>query len=168
VQRRDIMQAGAALAWPLLLGSLGQRSSQAAVITNDTNVPIAEALGGSPILFDDCTGEDVELSGDVHTLIRTTVDSRGGIHVGASFSASDVNGVGLSSGNTYQFHGNQNFEFNTQPPYPYEATLLLTNFGLTSRGSDDNLAVTLYAHFTINANGEVTADFFRPVVKCKG
>lgn len=105
------------------------------------------ALGGQ--------GEVVELTGTLHMVMHFTVDPNGGYHYDLSFQPQGMSGVGETSGDKYQATGitRDSANFST---LPYNSTYV-NNFRIIGQGTGNNFIVHENVHFTINANGELTA-----------
>ena len=99
---------------------------QAAVVTN-ISVPI------SLTVFIPCAGESVTLTGDLHILFSVESDSNGGMHVDMHFQPQGVSGTGSVTGDKYQGTGVTRTQFNVQPPFPFEFTLV-NNFRIIGQG----------------------------------
>ena len=121
-------------------------------------------------------GEVIVFSGTLHRVTAIRVDDQGGVHVTLHTNLAGVEGVGLSSGDTYRatntagsFGGR--LEINAPPGTtvadPREATSSGT-VRFVSSGSGDNLTVRLTAHVTINANGDVIVDRMTLEPICNG
>ena len=104
------------------------------------------ALGGA--------GEEVEVSGKGLLRIQSVIDAAGGIHFTFHFNDAGVSGVGLTSGDKYQATGAANTHFNNLSPGVFTCNSAL-NFGIVGRQANGLLLAK--THFTVNANGEVTA-----------
>jgi hypothetical protein len=104
---------------------------------------------------DPCSGELVAISGDVESLVTSTVNDN--TISGTFHSLFKATGTGLTSGLTYQetVEFNRAFETSLQNG---EATI--TQEGLISvvaPGRGNNLFSPIFFHSTVNANGEVTS-----------
>jgi hypothetical protein len=126
-------------------------SAQAANVFNQ-QIPLTLTVS------DSCTGEDVDITGNLHVVVRVTADNAGGFHLGVNINSNDVHGVGEDSGIKYTGQANANGTLNLTNGAT-EGTLVL-RLALESQGNASNLTVSLNAHITINANGDVTAVFF--------
>jgi hypothetical protein len=158
-----------------VLGAMGlliglARPSLAKTVVQDLNVPVGDTLGNGNIIYDVCTGEFVEIDGYVHIHIESTQDRNGGFHGIFSINASDIPGVGLTTGNSYVFRGSAHDSFNAQQPFPVVETFVDRAFGLTSQGSSSNMVVPTEFHYTVNADGQVTVDFVKAdgTPECRG
>jgi hypothetical protein len=109
-------------------------------------------------------GEVVLLTGDLHMLLRITADNNGGLHVKMHVQPQGVSGVGMTTGAKYQATGVAQEEFNVK--VGIEDTFV-NNFRIIGQGPGNNLLVHENAHFTINANGDVTASVDNFSIDCK-
>jgi hypothetical protein len=102
------------------------------------------------------TGDVVHLSGPLHVTLHETIDSAGGFHYKLQMQPQGVSGVDLTTGAKYQGTGvTQDMEIFTA-----NGAVSLTfvdNFSIIGQGPDNNYTVHENTHFTINANGDVTA-----------
>ena len=145
----------------LSIVALGLLSAQAAVTTNievPVNIPvfIPCAAGGA--------GELVVLSGDLHVLLRFTIDNNGGIHSASHFQPQGISGIGQTTGDKYQGTGVTQDEFNAK--VGHEETFI-NNFRIIGQGNGNNFLVHENFHITINANGSVTAFLDNFSVDCR-
>ena len=124
------------------------------------------------VLHNDCTGEDILVTGFLHQMFFYHVDGGGGGSVFRSSGIHDIqhsNGQGLSAvgvetGDTYgvQIINNSSLHDDFYSPISEVqdfANSFTNRVGLTftSPGRGDNFRATLLVHITINANGEVTS-----------
>lgn len=109
-------------------------------------------------------GEVVHLSGNLHEVINMTFDNAGGVHVKDHFQPQGISGVGLTTGDKYQATGVTQDEFNAKVGFEHT---FINNFRIIGQGPGNNLLVHETAHITINANGDVTANFDHFSVDCK-
>ncbi|SRR5258708_219343 len=135
--------------------------AQAAVTANvkipvNIGVFIPCAAGGA--------GEVVFLTGNLHVLIRFTIDNGGGIHAGAHFQPEGISGVGQTTGDKYQGTGVTQDEFNAK--VGVEETFI-NNFRIIGQGNGNNFLVHETFHITINANGDVTTFLDNFSVDCR-
>jgi len=137
------------VASPVLIKTDNRAASAARVIEHGKNVPI-DAVFANP-----CCNEDVHVFGTAHVLVTDNV-----IHL----TVSDVTGVGLTSGFTYDGRG-ASTESNIFYSNPSEGTFHI-NLNLTNaNGCAFKLALLL--HITVNANGDVTAEVENVRVSCR-
>jgi len=123
----------------------------------DSTFPVQCANGGA--------GEFVEVSGNIHFLITSTVN-------GNNFSFSmqtnpqGVSGTGLTTGDKYQATGSETFhEKGSLQNGQFNFTETDT-FNLIGQGPGNNLTVHATGHMTFNANGTLTVDFFKVTADC--
>jgi hypothetical protein len=120
-----------------------------------------------------CGGEDILFEVTERTLITSTEDQAGGSHVVFHTNYMKTEGVGLQSGDGYIIRQVSNSGVNAQPVDPVETTNTLESTAVI-RGSVIHLGegdtqtgdiwVSLTAHITQNANGEVTNVYFEDIV----
>ncbi len=146
----------AAMSAAFALASLVPVAS-AAVVTNES-VPI------SGYATNPCNGEDVYLSGVAHVVYRSTSDGAGGFNAGVHENYSDLQGSG-DQGNNYVANGATNESLHLQPG---EVLTLGDSFNLISKGSAPNLTVHELIHYTVNANGDLTAYIDNFSIDCRG
>jgi hypothetical protein len=102
------------------------------------------------------TGDTVHLSGTLHIVLETTVDSAGGIHFMEHIQPQGVSGVDLTTGAKYQ--GTGVTQVHTIVPSNGAGNFtLIDNFRIIGQGPDNNYTVHETLHFTTNANGDMTA-----------
>jgi len=149
----------------VMLIVFGSLQARAAVTTNDVipfemTVHVDCALGGA--------GEDVELTGELHVLIVTTVSKSGMQHTELHFQPINVSGVGETSGDKYRAVGitRTDMTIDTSDGFPQETTAV-NNFYIIGQGPGNNFMVHETFHVTINANGEVTADIDKLIIECR-
>ena len=144
----------------------------------EINPPVNSSVNASPLSFqtteslrwfvwNDCTGELIELSGTVRTQIRGMV-SDNKITFVLHTNYSGVKGIGQTSGNTYvvasSFNYTNTFNANTQFIYQQSASVKFVE-----QGSGLSFTVVNDWHMTVNANGEVTRFITTggPIAECK-
>ncbi len=142
--------------------SVAQASAKATTVTDNVRIPtdifvfVPCAAGGA--------GEFVQLSGTLHVLFVTTIDSRGGFHSKYHFQPQGVSGTGLTTGAKYQATGVTQGTFNGR--VGFEQTFV-NNFRIIGQGPGNNFMIHENFHITVNANGEVTAFVDNFSVKCR-
>ncbi len=141
----------------LVLGSSVQAEVQ-------TNIKVPVSIG----VFIPCAaggaGEVVVLTGNLHVLLRFTVDQAGGIHATSHFQPQGISGVSETTGDKYQGTGVTQTEFNAK--LGVEETFV-DNFRIIGQGNGNNFLVHENFHITINANGVVTAFVDNLSVDCR-
>ncbi len=137
-----------------LVLSTGIAPAQAAATTYHTNifeptelyVYIPCALGGM--------GEYVYLSGPLHVLMVTTYNASGGFMSKTHFQPQGISGIGETSGDRYQATGETQDIFTGRIGYEYT---YVNNFKIIGQGPGNNYMVHETFHYTVNANGSMTA-----------
>lgn len=122
---------------------LGAGSARAEVVSNTI-------LSFDSIRGQDCTGDMIELSGELHLLARQSDDGSFGGHM----NYVNVTGTALGSGASYRAASTDSF----QVDFAAGDVQSVSQIRLVGQGSEANLLVTLVTHVTTNANGEVTAE----------
>ena len=112
-----------------------------------------------------CTGEEVHVYGPIDVVVQTTTDAQGNTHLVTHYSP-HLTAVGLTSGTRYLAVGpTQIVSFDAGGPAVFNvANIIIT----VAPGSGDNFVLTEVVHVTLNANGEVTVEFDRINVACRG
>lgn len=109
-------------------------------------------------VFNECAdggnGEIVELSGNMHEVFHVTLDGKGGLHVKTHINPQGVSGVGLTTGAKYQGVGVTQDKLNAKTG---ETFTYVNNYRIIGQGPGNNFMLHENIHFTVNANGEVTA-----------
>ena len=137
--------------------------ANAAVQENDTTeinltVFIPCAAGG--------TGETVDLTGTLHTLITFTIDGNtvsGFFH----FQPQGISGTGETTGAKYQATGVTQESFKNSLQNGQANETFVNNFRLIGQGPGNNFLVHETLHFTINADGAVTVSHDNFSADCK-
>ena len=103
------------------------------------------------------TGENVDLGGDVHMLIKLTI-SANDVSGSAHFQPQGVSGTGATTGDKYQATGvTKDTSFSTSLTNGHAQQTFVNNFRIIGQGPGNNLLIHETAHLTFNANGTVTA-----------
>lgn len=113
-----------------------------------------------------CTGEIVILNGDVLVLLHQTEDGAGGFHEKFTLVPRGIIGTG-ASGTQYRAVGAHSDALNTGPGRATTFTLSAT-FNVISKGGTDNFISKATVHFTVNANGDLTAEVVEIRAECRG
>ena len=150
------------LTLPLLMIATGSArvSAQATVVAS---------FSIEPFVFDDvhpCTGEPVELAGDLLITERVVTDSNGGQHFSFQLVPSHVRGVG-PSGEFKAVGGQREHSFERAGGLPFIGTFT-SIFNLVSAGGGDNFVIQETFHVTVNANGEITTVVDNVHSVCRG
>ena len=109
-------------------------------------------------------GEDVSLSGSIHSVFHVTLDGRGGAHVVVIHNPQGVSGTALTTGANYQGVGTHQNVFNAT--VGFEETTVMTN-QLVGQGPGNNLFLHENVHTTVLANGVVTSFHDNLSITCK-
>jgi len=141
------------LAAVMMLGVMGVSPAQA----ESERIPIGPEPLVNPGLINPCTGEVVEITGEIRGFFQVVQTSTGETYTKVHTVVSGT-GVG-SEGNTYTFH-----EIHTQvipgsPPFNETGQVLLI-----SQGSGDSFALNQVVH--VSPNGDVREIVAEPV--CRG
>jgi hypothetical protein len=145
----------------LVLGFAGRQPARAAVDSNEMVEEIA-------YVYSECTGEVLEVDRKFHTVFATTVDAQGGIHVFGRVNGAGTQAVGQTSGDKYVAPVHNTFFHVTLTAGGASTFSAPFGFVLVSQGKAPNMQLMATFHFTVNANGTVTAtvDNFR--IECRG
>ena len=141
--------------------SLGAAS--AANVVNETfQFPLA-------IQLNTCTTpvEPVATNGDLHIVVTTTSDKRGGYHVKTGSNTESVTGTGLITGLKYTSSTSDEDEWYAGTPFPQTHTMT-HNYVLNSQGGTANTVMKITFHVTVNANGIPTAAVDNVQSGCQG
>ena len=101
------------------------------------------------------TGEIVDLSGPLHTLISFTINGRnvsGKFH----FQPQGISGTGETTGDKYQATGVTQESFKTSLQNGQANLTFVNNFRIIGQGSGNNFLVHENLHINVNANGTLT------------
>jgi hypothetical protein len=109
-------------------------------------------------------GEDISLSGAIHSVFHVTLDGSGGAHVVVIHNPQDVSGVGLTTGARYQGVGTHQDAFNAK--IGVEETIVTTGM-LIGQGPGNNLLTHDVIHTTVLANGLVTSSHDFVSIECR-
>jgi hypothetical protein len=122
-------------------------------------------------------GEYVTFNGSVHTLYRsTTTDNHTSAHV--TINPQGLSATGLTTGTVYRAVGvvdAYTINFNTSQPQNAQTSAtflnrtffgLQTGFSYIGQGTGTKFVIHQLVHLTVNANGDVTADFSNFTPNC--
>jgi hypothetical protein len=112
------------------------------------------------------TGETVDLTGTLHTLITFTIDGNtvsGFFH----FQPQGISGTGETTGAKYQATGVTQEGFKNSLQNGQANETFVNNFRLIGQGPGNNFLVHETLHFTINADGAVTVSHDNFSADCK-
>ena len=112
-------------------------------------------------------GEYVELAGSLNFVFHSTFDGSGGMHLQLHSNLQGVSGIGMTTGTKYRASQSEVDQFNVAADdAPFEGTSV-SSFNIVGQGKGNNFVLHETAHFTVNANGDVTAQHDRFSVDCK-
>jgi hypothetical protein len=138
-------------------------SASASAGTTTVNVFFDEVVP-----FDDpCTGESLVFTVSAHILLHVTTDADGGTHVHDHANGQRAFAVG-PTGVLYQGKIVDNILTQDNGPNGQMEFTDVFHFRVQSQGDSDNFTLEFRVHFTVNANGEVTATFFDSSFECSG
>ncbi|HEV2238801.1 MAG TPA: hypothetical protein VGR57_19235 [Ktedonobacterales bacterium] len=109
-------------------------------------------------------GEVIEISGPVHLVASITLDGSGGFHEHILFNPQGVSGVGLTTGLKYQGVGQEQMDVNETVGVTHT---FLYVFDMIGQGPGNNLRIHETFHFTVNADGTLTAYVDNPFITCQ-
>ena len=137
-------------------------------VTADVVVNTSDDI--SLIVFVPCAnggaGEDVQLSGPLHSLIISNGNGNqvsGKIHT----QPQGISGEGLTTGDKYQGTGVTQDRFTESLQNGKVTATFVNNFRIIGQGEGNNLLLHFVGHLTINASGDVTVDHEITGVECR-
>lgn len=110
------------------------------------------------------TGEIVDLNGKLHLLFNVTIDNRGGGHMVQHAQPQNLSGVGLTTGDKYRGTGATLYRSNFVVG---QVWTFVNNYRMIGAGPGNNYLAHTTFHYTVNANGEVTAWHDNTRFECK-
>lgn len=128
----------------------------------ETVYNFSEPVNGT--VFNPCNGETITFSGTFHDAFHLTFDNGGGVNVNFQDNAQGITGIG-DQGNTYTGNEADHESFNAHIGAEETAP---SSFQEISHGSAPNFILHTSFHFTVNADGTVTAFHDNLVVGCQG
>ena len=138
-------------------GGGGNGGGNSISIPIDLIVFVPCAAGGS--------GEVIEVSGPLHVVQNLTISASGNVSDYFHFQPQGISGTGFTTGAKYQGTGITQFkdQFNG---LPFSSSTENT-FNMIGQGPGNNFKVHENFHFTVNANGVLTAFLDNFSVTCK-
>ena len=133
----------------LVVGSLVAASTGVAALTTNTSIP------SSFTFFDQCSGENVAVSGDVHLVSTATVTAN---TISGTFH-SDFHAVGLgqASGLAYEENVVANSSFQTSLINGEATQTFVGRINVVAPGGGNNQSSPIFMHTTMNADGDITS-----------
>ena len=128
--------------------------------------PTKTTLSFDVIMFDQCSGEDVELTGSQTMSLAFSVNANT-FHA-SIYISSHLDGVGLSTGARYRSNLEDQFESNGSfAGFPLELKVL-SNVNFIGQGAVANERVKIANRLTINGNGTITVNRDSIELTCQG
>ena len=112
-------------------------------------------------------GEFVEVSGSLNFVFHLFFDSAGGNHLQLKSNLQGVSGIGLTTGTKYRMSDSESQQFNVAADDAPNETTSVSSMRIIGQGPGNNFVLHESAHFTVNANGDVTAQHDHFSVDCK-
>lgn len=109
-------------------------------------------------------GEVVRFSGPLHVLFTTTLDNNGGYHATTHLQPMGIGGYGLTTGTRYRATGVTRETFNASVGSNYT---FVNNFRMVGQRPGNDWIVQWRTHYTVNANGTLTANFDNFTADCR-
>jgi len=119
-----------------------------ATVSAVERTPLSQAVANP------CNGDVVATEGELQLVFGAHADQAGGDHIQAHINEHGA-GTGLAAGDKYSFSADTSFVANT--PDPTSETTQVVNVHLVGQGGVPNFFAHQVLHFTVNANGQVTA-----------
>jgi hypothetical protein len=115
-----------------------------------------------------CTkdAEVVRLSGTLHVTFRAMPDANGGYHVTSHANWQRVTGVNEATGEIYHFIGGGNGSSNSNGELSFTSNMITTGAAVSSGDGIIFYVHNIY-HVTMNAQGELSAQFMHQTADCK-
>jgi hypothetical protein len=111
-----------------------------------------------------CTGELLTISGPLELVITTTTNPQGGYHENWLAHPQGITGISQPSGTVYHAVGETRFSTNVNAGEQFS---YVNNFDMISAGAGGNYLVHETLHFTVNANGTLTASVDHFSIDCR-
>lgn len=108
----------------------------------------------------------INLSGDIHVVITTTNDRRGGYHVNNSLN-SQLSGLSITTRTKYVNSENQQEDWYARAPWPAVHTHTYDFLLISNNGTPDYM-LHMTMHETVTAGGVPTATVDNFSMDCKG
>jgi hypothetical protein len=139
------------------------------VYAQSTNRAISQIVPLDAVDINDCVPELVSITGNAHIVSQVVLDESGNAHIVSRVNFQNVGGFGLTTGQEYRVQasagGVHNFHVSSAEAFTETATLRFTSVGPSQVAPDFLRHITF--HFTINANGEPTAEVVDVRTQCR-
>jgi hypothetical protein len=139
-------------------GLLAATSASATAVTE--KIPFDTVLAP-----EEACGEAIHLSGTLLAEFSFTESSGGNVEIGFHFNPQGITGVGLASGTTYHATG-ETLGTTTVRANGGISDTFVNNFKIIGEGRAQNFLETDIVHLTVNANGVVTANVEKSMIRC--
>ncbi len=110
-------------------------------------------------------GEDVQLTGRLHVLVHATLASDSNFVLKEHFQPQGAGGIGSVTGDTY--HATGVTQDLTHYGHVGQTFTFVNNFRIIGQKTGNNALAHEVVHFTVSANGGVTASFDKVTADCK-
>lgn len=148
-----------AFAFCLSISSTAQQKAQH--VGENYTMPLSQSV------FNECTGETVELQGNVHVQYRAQ-ELPEGFRAEATSNYQNVSGQGTSSGARYRMVGTHTSVVDFRRPFPSRSMLNLTvRLIRQGGGRGANAHVLTQVRYTANADGKISSEVERLTVTCR-
>jgi hypothetical protein len=115
------------------------------------------------VVHNECNGEVIAGTGNVHVVYAVTADGSGGFHVNYKFQLSNLKLTGATTGASYVF--SDEFHFNDNVTAGVEVSNG-ENANIIGQGQTPNEILHFLLHITVNANGELTSFVDNFTIQC--
>src|SRR5260370_32477005 len=133
----------------VLIASASMLNRALAATVPNVKMPVAG------FVIDACTGELVDLAGELHVMDTVTADGNGGVHHDIYFNQ-HVIGTGETSGAVYLLNESKHTTINTNSCDTVTQTIP-KSVELISQGSAPNLLLHELIRMTVNPDGTITS-----------
>ena len=110
----------------------------------------------SETIYDNCTGEFLDLTGWISTQTAVTQDGAGGFNV-ALHGMFNMTGIAQFTGTEYVARQEFNDELHTKTTFPRSETMVVS-VRFISKGRTENLKEMFQTRFIVNGQGDVVVD----------
>lgn len=121
----------------------------------------------NPVIFNQCTNEDMQTYGELKFLTRSHFDANGTEHFLFKVQAHTAGATGLSTGQSYKAHGSEPNQVGNITADETGTLVFAARFGWVSNGPDANFFSTFVVKLTVNANGDLVVDRFTTLIECR-
>ncbi|MET0646834.1 MAG: hypothetical protein ABW208_09455 [Pyrinomonadaceae bacterium] len=134
---------------------------QATTTTTNETVPFTSTL------FNQCNGDMVTFSGNMHVVNTMTTDASGGTHLKTHTNYQNVTGTGSPSGISYNVRTVSNEVINDNDG-PQSTATVISTVKLIAHGPALDFYLRIVLHVTVNANGQTTSNVQETSFECRG